>query len=176
MVDEIHKLGFKAGIYSSAGVETCAHYPASLEYEEIDAATWAAWGIDYVKYDNCGVPDEWKDEYTFCVPDLTNPGPFHNGSCPELLDPAPDGYDWSSSVTAKRFKTMRDALETQNRTMLYSLCQWGQADVTSWGNETASSWRMSGDIMATWVSVLELLNENSFLLNAVDFWLAPSEP
>lgn len=69
---------------------------------------------------------------------------------------------------------MRDALERQNRTMLYSLCQWGQADVTKWGNDTANSWRMSGDIVANWGSVMELLNQNSFLLEAVDFWLVGS--
>lgn len=46
LADEIHAMGFKIGIYSSAGTETCAGYPASIGYESIDAATWAAWGID----------------------------------------------------------------------------------------------------------------------------------
>jgi len=41
-------MGLKFGIYSSAGIYTCAGYPASLGYEEIDAATFAAWGIDCV--------------------------------------------------------------------------------------------------------------------------------
>jgi alpha-galactosidase len=41
---------------------------------------------------------------------------------------------------------MRDALLDQNRTILYSLCDWGQADVNTWGNGTGNSWRMSGDI------------------------------
>lgn len=39
-------MGLKLGIYSSAGTVTCEEYPASLGYEEIDATTWAAWGID----------------------------------------------------------------------------------------------------------------------------------
>lgn len=39
-------MGFKLGIYSSAGTETCAGYPASIGYESTDAATWAAWGVD----------------------------------------------------------------------------------------------------------------------------------
>lgn len=39
-------MGFKLGIYSSAGTETCAGYPASIGYESIDAAAWAAWGVD----------------------------------------------------------------------------------------------------------------------------------
>lgn len=41
---------------------------------------------------------------------------------------------------------MRDALLGVNRTILYSLCDWGQADVNTWGNETGNSWRISGDI------------------------------
>ena len=32
---------------------TCAGKFGSLGYEEIDAKTYASWGIDYLKYDNC---------------------------------------------------------------------------------------------------------------------------
>lgn len=48
-----HAKGLKLGIYSSAGYKTCQGLPASLGYEDIDAATWASWDIDYLKYDNC---------------------------------------------------------------------------------------------------------------------------
>ncbi|KAF9780565.1 alpha-galactosidase [Thelephora terrestris] len=51
--DEVHALGLKIGIYSSAGMYTCAGRFGSLGYEEIDAKTYAEWGIDYLKYDNC---------------------------------------------------------------------------------------------------------------------------
>lgn len=51
VADEVHDLGLRLGIYSSAGTETCGGYPASIGYESIDAATWAAWGVDYLKYD-----------------------------------------------------------------------------------------------------------------------------
>lgn len=33
--------------------EKCAGYPGSLGYETIDAQTFARWGVDYLKYDNC---------------------------------------------------------------------------------------------------------------------------
>lgn len=49
----LHRRGFKLGIYSDAGRYTCAHYPGSLGHEREDAATFAAWGVDYLKYDNC---------------------------------------------------------------------------------------------------------------------------
>ncbi len=59
LADYVHGLGLKLGIYSSAGTETCAGYPASLGHEEVDAQTFADWGVDLLKYDNCnnqGVP------------------------------------------------------------------------------------------------------------------------
>lgn len=51
--DYIHAKGLKFGIYSSAGFKTCQAFPASLGLEEVDAASYAAWGVDYLKYDNC---------------------------------------------------------------------------------------------------------------------------
>ncbi|MFG1651610.1 glycoside hydrolase family 27 protein [Micromonospora sp. NPDC049275] len=54
LADYVHGKGLKLGIYSSAGTLTCAGYPASINYEQRDANLWASWGIDYLKYDNCG--------------------------------------------------------------------------------------------------------------------------
>ncbi|CAE7071792.1 unnamed protein product, partial [Rhizoctonia solani] len=51
--DNIHSLGLKIGIYSSAGLYTCGRRFGSLGYEQIDAKTYAEWEIDYLKYDNC---------------------------------------------------------------------------------------------------------------------------
>ncbi|RKN35889.1 glycoside hydrolase family 27 protein [Streptomyces hoynatensis] len=51
--DYVHGLGLKLGLYADAGTLTCADYPGSLGYEEIDARTFAEWGVDYLKYDNC---------------------------------------------------------------------------------------------------------------------------
>jgi alpha-galactosidase len=42
----VHALGLKLGIYSDAGTKTCAGYPGSLEYETVDAQTFAEWGVD----------------------------------------------------------------------------------------------------------------------------------
>ncbi|WP_103350135.1 ricin-type beta-trefoil lectin domain protein [Amycolatopsis sp. CA-128772] len=54
--DYIHARGMKFGIYESAGTETCQHYPGSLGHEQADANLFASWGVDYLKYDNCGSP------------------------------------------------------------------------------------------------------------------------
>ncbi|HVT93437.1 MAG TPA: hypothetical protein VHD76_11380 [Bryobacteraceae bacterium] len=49
----VHGKGLKLGIYSSPGPKTCAGYEGSYGHEEQDAKTYAAWGIDYLKYDWC---------------------------------------------------------------------------------------------------------------------------
>jgi alpha-galactosidase len=105
------------------------------------------WGID-LKYDNCNVPAIWDDEYVACVADSDIPGVNPNGTCPGLADAAPPGYNWATSNTTKRYNRMRDALVAVQdiNVILFSLCEWGDADVVSWGYETGNSWRISGDI------------------------------
>ncbi|MGA6980040.1 MAG: glycoside hydrolase family 27 protein [Candidatus Sulfotelmatobacter sp.] len=51
--DYIHSLGLKFGVYSDAGSKTCAGRPAGLGHEYQDALQYAAWGVDYLKYDWC---------------------------------------------------------------------------------------------------------------------------
>lgn len=53
LADYIHARGLKFGIYSDGGTETCAGQPGSQDHEEIDAQTFADWGVDYLKYDWC---------------------------------------------------------------------------------------------------------------------------
>ena len=53
LADYVHSKGLRLGIYSSPGPKTCAGYTGSFEHEEQDAKTYAAWGIDYLKYDWC---------------------------------------------------------------------------------------------------------------------------
>jgi alpha-galactosidase len=98
---KVHAMGLKIGIYSSAGNYTCAGYPASLGYEDLDAETFSEWGMDckrYIvfsaspksdlcldlKYDNCNVPSNWADDCESCIPDSDNhrpPEPHPNGTC-----------------------------------------------------------------------------------------------
>jgi alpha-galactosidase len=47
----VHSLGLGLGIYESAGTATCQGYPGSLGHEQQDANSFAAWGVDYLKYD-----------------------------------------------------------------------------------------------------------------------------
>lgn len=61
LADYVHSEGLKLGIYSSPGPDTCEGYEGSYGHEEQDARTYAAWGVDYVKYDWCGAFTVYKD-------------------------------------------------------------------------------------------------------------------
>ncbi len=69
VADYVHSKGLKLGIYNDAGTATCAGYPGSLGHEKQDAATFASWGVDYLKYDNCNnagssTTQQYIDRYT----------------------------------------------------------------------------------------------------------------
>ena len=49
----VHSKGLKFGLYSSPGPKTCAGFEGSLGHEVQDGATFAQWGIDWLKYDLC---------------------------------------------------------------------------------------------------------------------------
>ncbi|XP_002733825.2 alpha-N-acetylgalactosaminidase-like [Saccoglossus kowalevskii] len=53
LADYVHSKGLKLGIYEDYGKLTCAGYPGSLDHLEVDAQTFADWGVDYLKFDGC---------------------------------------------------------------------------------------------------------------------------
>ncbi|GIY86114.1 alpha-N-acetylgalactosaminidase [Caerostris darwini] len=53
LADYVHSKGLKLGIYTDCGNKTCAGYPGSLGHYDIDAETFADWGIDMLKVDGC---------------------------------------------------------------------------------------------------------------------------
>lgn len=53
LADYVHSRGLLFGLYSDAGISTCAGRPGSYGYEVIDANVYAQWKVDYLKYDNC---------------------------------------------------------------------------------------------------------------------------
>jgi len=61
----VHARGLKLGLYASPGSRSCGNiwdnYPGklgSLGHEELDARTFAEWGIDYLKYDWCRADED----------------------------------------------------------------------------------------------------------------------
>lgn len=65
VVDYVHSKGLKFGIYSCAGTLTCGSLPGSFQHEFDDAATFAEWGVDFLKYDNCQKPDGIDDHLLY---------------------------------------------------------------------------------------------------------------
>jgi alpha-galactosidase len=115
----VHAKGLKLGIYSSPGPRTCGGFEGSYGHEEIDARTWAAWGIDYLKYDWCSASRIWQDESMQAV-----------------------------------YQRMGDALRKTGRPIVYSLCQYGRANVQEWGPKVGGNlWRTTFDIRDTWDSM-----------------------
>ncbi len=124
----VHSLGLKLGIYSSPGPTTCGGYTASYEHEYLDAATYADWGVDYLKYDWCSYGGVEK---------------AHGPSAADKLEYAQRPYI-----------LMRKALDKCSRDIVYSMCQYGMEDVYKWGKDIGgNSWRTTGDINDSWNSM-----------------------
>ena len=58
LADYVHAKGLKFGLYSDAGTKTCQGRPGSRGYEFQDARQYAAWGVDYLKYDWCNTSSQ----------------------------------------------------------------------------------------------------------------------
>ena len=139
MADYIHNLGLKAGLYSSPGPWTCGGCTASWQHEAQDAAQYAAWGFDYLKYDWCSYSDiaDGKAPNTENVPTWASTKGTNN-----------------QAVAAHPYQVMGDLLRKQNRDIVFSLCQYGMEDVWKWGATVeGSSWRTTGDINDSWSSL-----------------------
>lgn len=140
---------FKLGIYSDAGDITCGSNDGSLGHEEVDAETFAAWGIDYPNYDDCCVPGNQSDTYKYCPPMTPTLRPNKHCTATSLPSTcATAGYDWKKSETYQRYKAMSQALQKVptnctttdcTKTILFSMSIWGTAEVTSWGHEIGTS-------------------------------------
>src|ERR1035441_7256144 len=64
LADYVHAKGLKLGLYSDRGTQTCGGHPGSGGHEVVDADTYAQWGVDYLKYDNCNAsPSSQQADY-----------------------------------------------------------------------------------------------------------------
>jgi len=130
MIDQIHALGLKAGIYSSPWITTFAGYPGGssddpqggwtrlenyepnkrigkYSFTEADAAQFGKWGIDYLK------------------------------------------YDWAPN-DVEHTREMADALRKTGRDIVFSLACGASFDLAADYARLANSWRTTGDIGDAW--------------------------
>ncbi|HEY5959079.1 MAG TPA: glycoside hydrolase family 27 protein [Polyangiaceae bacterium] len=63
--DYIHGKGLKFGIYGDRGTMTCMNVPqsGSYQHEQADAKTFASFGVDYFKNDNCNPVGNIQTDY-----------------------------------------------------------------------------------------------------------------
>jgi alpha-galactosidase len=118
LADFVHSKGLKLGIYSSPGPRTCAGYPGSYGHEEQDAKTYAAWGIDYLKYDWCSArevhkPSQMPAVYKKMHEALAGTGrPMVYSLCEYGMDRV---WRWGASVGGNLWRTTGDISDDYSR-------------------------------------------------------------
>jgi hypothetical protein len=134
LADYIHSKGLKAGIYSDAGLNTCASYwdkdtigsgMGLYGHDKQDLKLFLKeWNYDFIKVDWCG--GEWL------------------------------GLDEETRYTeiGKQIKTIKP--ETK-----YNICRWEFPG--KWATQVADSWRISGDIDNTFESIVDIIDLNADL-------------
>lgn len=141
VVDHIHSLGLKAGIYSDAGANTCGSYynrdtiargVGLYGHDQQDADFFfKELGFDFIKVDFCG------------------------GN-------APQNSDRLALDPQERYTAIRKAIDnTGRKDVRLNVCRWDFPGV--WVRDVAISWRMSHDIGDRWQSVKSIINQSLYL-------------
>ena len=115
LADYIHGKGLRFGLYSSAGTWTCEPmkqnrgFPGGLGHESQDAALFASWGVDYLKYDNCNNQKvDARQRYTAMGEALRNTGrPIFYAVC-EWGENKPWEWAGAPKVAANSWRTTGD--------------------------------------------------------------------
>jgi alpha-galactosidase len=74
--------------------------------------------------------------------------------------------DWCNTGTQdakSSYATMRDALYTAGRPIVFSLCEWGANKPWEWASEVGHLWRTTGDIVDSWNSVIKIFEQQKDL-------------
>lgn len=135
LVDHIHSLGLKAGIYSDAGDNTCgSSYNHDLNglgaglygHDVVDAERYFnEWDFDFIKLDYCGGQNL-------------------------KLDPE------------ERYREIRRVIDSvATRHIRINVCRWNFPG--TWVNGIGDSWRISADIRPVWKSIKYIVGKNLYL-------------
>ncbi|MXP28220.1 alpha-galactosidase [Porphyrobacter algicida] len=169
LTDTLHAMGFKAGIYSDIGRNSCAQLYSTdgvnqpvgtLAEREVGLfghvdqdirLYFADWGFDLIKVDACGIraltpESKWVKS-----------GQFR--AMPPLVDSGSLGRTDIPAVRAL-YQSVATALAKYNPDgdYVYSLCLWGAADVRAWAKDVGNMSRTSDDIAPTWGRMLHSLD------------------
>lgn len=132
--DYIHSKGLKAGIYSDAGINTCASYwdkdsigsgMGLYGHEARDLQRMLKeWNYDFIKVDWCGGQWLGLDEQT-------------------------------------RYTLIGNLIRSIRPDVVYNICRWQFPG--TWAVPLADSWRISGDIANNFTSVMHIVDLNADL-------------
>lgn len=163
--DTLHTMGLKAGIYTDIGRNACSqaydlHSPNLPEgttaerevglHGHVDqdiGLYFAEWGFDYIKVDACGINVYGPDNPLVREHAYT--------PVPPLIDQVSINRTDVPAVQAL-YGEVAQSLHKHNPDGDYilAICNWGSADVRSWGKNVGHMWRTSGDITPTWTRML----------------------
>ncbi len=163
--DKLHAMGLKAGIYTDIGYNACSqgwapNNPNLPEGSQAEREVglrghvrqdlqlyFGDWAFDYIKVDACGLSAFGSD----------GPGAAQGKfriSPPLIVDQKFNRTD--IAAVKALYGEVRDTLRTLRPKGDYvlSLCNWGSANVRSWGKDVGTMWRTSNDIAASWTRML----------------------
>lgn len=141
IVEHIHRLGLKAGIYSDAGQNTCG----SIHNSDRSGA-----GVGFYGHDQQDADFFFKDhDFDFIKVDYCGGESW--------------GNEWKTHLDEReRYTAITHALKnTGHKNIVFNICRWAYPG--TWAPEVADSWRTTGDIYDAWESVRGILAENLYL-------------
>ena len=141
VADYIHSLGFKAGIYSDAGRNTCGNYWDNDKIAE---------GVGFYGHDQRDADFYFKEMgFDFIKIDFCGGDPGQNTEHLDLDE-------------RERYTAIRRAIDNTGRTdARVNVCRW--AFPGTWVHSVGASWRISADIQANWNSVKNIIAKNRYL-------------
>jgi alpha-galactosidase len=139
LADYVHARGLKFGVYSSPGPETCAGYAGSYDHVRQDAEMYASWGVEFLKYDLCGLRKNMRETY-------------------------PNDEAAQMHMMIDAYQQMNEALKATGRPIVYSLCQYGWDAVWEWAPSVGGNmWRTTGDINTSWDRIYGIIEQQAGL-------------
>lgn len=127
--DYMHQKGVQFAIYTAESPTTCAGYPASAGNEQLDAQTFAGWGVDYLKVDGCGDNSYYPTGYPKMGAALQGSGRNISYSCswPAYLGDDETTKPWSAIIDSGCYLWRNwDDIQCSPASLFSIIDHWGQ--------------------------------------------------
>lgn len=133
IADYVHSKGLKFGMYSCAGIRTCAGFPSSFDHEYQDARTFASWGVDFLKYDFCYFPSLANCQHRYLQMAMAL-----RASGRDILFSAcnwgvQEPWNWMRSIGAHMYRSTGDIVDTFASTADIAKSQIGKFNANAAG-------------------------------------------